>query len=108
MNVANSIPARKAYEAYLQAAKAKPGTREQKTYAAAQNFEATFLQNILENMTSGLGEEGPLGSGKDGGGAWKGFLLEEMSKGMAKAGSLGVAPQVYRQMLEIQEGRGAR
>ncbi|MGL5137990.1 MAG: rod-binding protein [Beijerinckiaceae bacterium] len=106
MSVANSIPAKRAYEAYLQAAKAKPGTREQKTYTAAQNFEATFLNNILENMTSGLGEEGPLGAGKEGGGAWKGFLMEEMSKGMSKSGTLGIAPQVYRQMLEIQEGRG--
>lgn len=105
MSRADTIPARQAHTAYLQAAKAAPGSREAKSFATAQSFEATFLQNMLENMTSGLGEDGPLGSGQTGGGAWRGFLLDEMSKGMSKTGTLGIAPQVYRQLLELQEGR---
>ncbi len=59
MSVANTIPARQAFEAYAAAAKAKPGSREAKARNAAQGFEATFLQNMLENMVSSLGEEGP-------------------------------------------------
>jgi len=98
-----SIPARQALDAYQAAAKARPGSREAKAFSAAQGFEATFLQNMLENMTSGLGAEGPLGSGQNGGGAWRGFLLDEMSRSMSKAGSIGIAPQVYREMLQVQE-----
>ena len=98
-----SIPAQQALDAYRAAAKAKPGSREAKAFSTAQGFEATFLQNMLENMTSGLGAEGPLGTGQNGGGAWRGFLFDEMSRSMSKAGSIGIAPQVYREMLQVQE-----
>jgi peptidoglycan hydrolase FlgJ len=103
-----TVPMQQAIVSYGAAAKAKPGTREAKAHSAAQNFEATFLQNMLENMSAGLGAEGPLGSGNAGGGAWRGFLLEEMSKGMAKSpgGGLGIAPHVYREMISLQEKRG--
>jgi peptidoglycan hydrolase FlgJ len=105
MSVANSIPMQQANAAYAAAARAKAGTREAKAYKTAQSFEGMFFQNMLENMTSGLGEDGPLGSGRAGGGAWRGFLLDEMSRGMAKApsGALGIAPHVYREMMRIQE-----
>jgi Rod binding domain-containing protein len=101
-----SIPAQQALDAYRAAAKAKPGSREAKAFGTAQGFEATFLQNMLESMTSGLGAEGPLGSGQNGGGAWRGFLFDEMSRSMSKAGSIGIAPQVYREMLQAQERTG--
>jgi peptidoglycan hydrolase FlgJ len=100
-----SIPMQQALVSYQAAARAKSGTREAKAFQAAQSFEATFLQNMLENMASGLGSEGPLGSGQAGGGAWRGFLLDEMSRGMAKTpgAGLGIAPQVYREMIRLQE-----
>jgi peptidoglycan hydrolase FlgJ len=108
MRQALTIPMQQALVSYGAAAKAKPGSREAKAHSAAQNFEATFLQNMLESMSAGLGAEGPLGSGNAGGGAWRGFLMEEMSKGIAKTpkGGLGIAPQVYREMLNLQEKRG--
>ena len=103
MSIAATIPARQALEAYQAAAKAKPGSREAKARGAAQGFEATYFQNMLESMVAGVGTEGPLGSGQTGGGAWRGFLMDEMSKGMSKTSSLGIAPQVYREMMRIQE-----
>jgi peptidoglycan hydrolase FlgJ len=106
MSLANTIPARQAITAYSAAAKAKPGTKEHKAHTAAQGFEAVFLQNMLESMVSGLGTDGPLGSGQAGGGAWRGFLVDEMSKGMSKQQTLGIAPQVYREMMRIQESSG--
>jgi Rod binding domain-containing protein len=108
MGQALTIPMQQAIVSYAAASRAKPGSREAKAHSAAQNFESTFLQNMLESMSSGLGADGPLGSGNAGGGAWRGFLLEEMSKGMAKSpkGGLGIAPQVYREMLNLQERRG--
>jgi Rod binding domain-containing protein len=100
-----SIPMRNAQAAYVEAGRAKTGSREAKAFQAAQGFESIFFQNMLENMVSGLGADGPLGAGQAGGGAWRGFLLDEMGKGMAKtAGAgLGIAPQVYREMMRLQE-----
>jgi len=102
MSVADTIPARQALQAYAAAASAKPGSREAKARTASEGFEATFLQNMLDNMVSGLGDEGPLGGGQAGG-AWRGFLTDEMARSMAKTATLGIAPQVYREMMRIQE-----
>ncbi len=103
MSVANTIPARQAMEAYKAAAHAKPGSREAKARTASEGFEATFLSNMLENLVSGFSEDGPLGGGKAGGGAWRGFLTDEMSRSMAKTSTIGIAPQVYREMMRLQE-----
>jgi peptidoglycan hydrolase FlgJ len=105
MRQVTTIPMQQAIVSYQAAARAKPGSREAKAHQASQSFEATFLNNMLENMASGLGADGPLGSGQAGGGAWRGFLLDEMSKGMSKSpgGGLGIAPHVYREMMRIQE-----
>jgi hypothetical protein len=62
---------------------------------------------MMENMMQGLGEDGPLGSGNAGGGAWRGFLVEEYAKGVSKAGGFGIAPQVYAEMMKVQEGLAA-
>jgi peptidoglycan hydrolase FlgJ len=107
MSVANTIPAKQAMEAYQAAAQAKPGTRDAKARSAAQGFEATYFQNMLDSMVSGLGPDGPLGSGQTGGGAWRGFLMDEMSKSITKTSTLGIAPQVYREMMRFQEGAKA-
>jgi peptidoglycan hydrolase FlgJ len=103
MRIADTIPARQAREAYAAAAKAPPGSREAKARASADGFEAVFMQTMLESMVSGLGSEGPLGTGQAGGGAFRGFLTDEMARSMAKTSTLGIAPQVYREMMRLQE-----
>jgi Rod binding domain-containing protein len=96
---------RQAMAAYVAAGRAAAGTREAKARAAADGFESVFVQNMLETVFSGLGEEGPLGSGSAGGGAWRGLYAQELSKTMAKGGGLGIAPAVYREMFRGQEIR---
>jgi Rod binding domain-containing protein len=105
MSVNNSIPMRNAINSYMAAAQAKAGSKEAKAFKTAQSFEGMLYQNMLEGMTAGLGQDGPLGSGQAGGGAWRGFLLDEMAKGASKSpsGGLGIAPHVYREMMRIQE-----
>jgi Rod binding domain-containing protein len=105
MSVNNSIPMRNAINSYMAAAQAKAGSKEAKAFKTAQSFEGMLYQNMLEGMTAGLGQDGPLGSGQAGGGAWRGFLLDEMAKGVSKSpsGGLGIAPHVYREMMRIQE-----
>jgi peptidoglycan hydrolase FlgJ len=103
MAVATGPVQKAALAAYHAAAKAAPGSREAKARAAADGFESTFLQNMLEGMMQGIGDEGPLGTGGTGGGAWRGFYVEELAKGMAKRGTIGIAPQIYREMFKAQE-----
>jgi Rod binding domain-containing protein len=108
MSTVSSIPLRNAFAAYKAAAQAKAGSLEAKAFKTAQSFEGMLYQNMMESMTAGLGQEGPLGSGQAGGGAWRGFLMDEMANGASKspAGGLGIAPHVYREMMRLQ-GKGA-
>lgn len=75
-----------------------------KAHAAAQDFEAVFLNSMVSQMFTGIGGEGPFGGGA-GTGVWRSFLSEEYSKSFAKAGGVGIADQVYKTLLAQQEAR---
>jgi len=72
--------------------------------AVAQEFEAVFLSNMLEEMFAGLADEGPMGAGA-GTGTWRSFLTDQYAKTIAANGSIGLADQVYRQLIALQEKR---
>jgi Rod binding domain-containing protein len=107
MTIALTKPALSAIQAYQAAARSDASAAAQKARKAADGFESTFLQTMLEGMMAGLGQEGPLGGGQAGAGAWRGFLVEEYAKGMSRAGTIGIAPQVFREMLRHQESQNA-
>jgi flagellar protein FlgJ len=69
---------------------------------AAQDFEATFLASMLQPVFEGLETAAPFGGGP-GEAMFKSFLTEAMAKQMAKAGGVGVADVVAREMLRLQE-----
>jgi flagellar protein FlgJ len=74
-----------------------------KTKDAAQQFESVFLTNMFEEMFSGIQEEeGPLGQGPAQG-AWRSMLTEEYANTIAKAGGVGVAEHVQRELIALQE-----
>ena len=73
-----------------------------KARAAAQDFEAVFLNSMMSQMFTAVGGEGPFGGG-GGTGIWRSFLSEEYSKSFAKAGGIGIADQVYKTLLAQQE-----
>ena len=75
-----------------------------RAHQAAEDFEAVFLSQMLETMTSGLKTDGPLGGGS-GEGVFRSMLNQEYSKAITKAGGIGVADAVYREMLRMQENR---
>ncbi len=83
---------------------AAPGSLTARAKAAAQDFEGVFLQTMLQQMFSGLGEEGPLGSG-EAGSAWRGMLVEEYASNISKSGGIGIADSVFREILSLQEAR---
>jgi Rod binding domain-containing protein len=69
--------------------------------ATAQSFEATFLASMLGEMFKGIEPAAPFGGGP-GESMFKSFLTEAMAKQMTRAGGVGLAASVEREMLKLQ------
>ena len=74
-----------------------------KAKTVAKDFEAMFLNSMFQQMFSGVGN-GPF-SGGNGANIWRSFLTDEYSKSFVKAGGVGIAPIVQRELLAQQEIR---
>lgn len=84
---------------------AKPVMATQaKARAAAQDFEAVFLNSMFQHMFTNTDGEGPFG-GSGAAGVWRSMLTDEYAKSFAKAGGIGIADQVYRTLIAQQEAR---
>jgi Rod binding domain-containing protein len=75
-----------------------------KARAAAEDFEAVFLNSMLSQMMTGVDGEGPFG-GSQATGVWRSFLTSEYSKAFAKTGGIGLAKSVYDSLMAQQEVR---
>jgi flagellar protein FlgJ len=75
--------------------------RKAKARAAAEDFEAVFLNSMFQQMFANVGQ-GPF-SGGPGAGIWRSFLTDEYSKSFVRAGGIGIADQVQRELLGHQE-----
>jgi len=73
-----------------------------KAHAAAQDFEAVFLNSMFQHMFTGIDGEGPFG-GKGATGVWRSVLTDQYAKSIVKAGGIGIADQVYRSLMAQQE-----
>jgi flagellar protein FlgJ len=85
-----------------QASKPTATSNKAKARAAAQDFEAVFLNSMFENMYTDMGGDGPFGGGPATG-VWRSFMTQEYAKSFAKAGGIGIADQVYQTLLAQQE-----
>jgi len=74
-----------------------------KARAKAQDFEAVFLNSMFGHMFAHV-NEGPY-SGGEAAKTWRSFLTEEYSRNFAKAGGIGIADSVYKQLIAVQEAR---
>ncbi len=76
-----------------------------KLRAAAEEFEGVFLAQMLAPMFAGTAAEAPFGGGhaED---TWRSLQIDEFGKAIARAGGVGLADHVYREMLALQEGAG--
>ena len=68
----------------------------------AEDFEASFVSQMLRPMFEGISTDAPFGGG-EAEATWRGFLLDEMGKQVARSGGIGLADQVVSQMLKLQE-----
>jgi peptidoglycan hydrolase FlgJ len=72
-----------------------------KARAAAEQFEAMFLNTMFQQMFTKVDGEGPFG----GSGAlkvWRSLLTDQYAKTFAQSGGLGIASHVYDALLKQQ------
>lgn len=79
---------------------AKPGLQD--VGKAAQEFEAVFLSQMLSQMWQGVGADDTFGGG-EAENTWRGMMVEEYGKQIARAGGMGLADQVMAEMIRMQE-----
>jgi Rod binding domain-containing protein len=69
---------------------------------AAKDFEAVFIGQMLSTMFEGVKTDGPFGGGY-GEGVFRSLMVEQYSKTIADQGGFGLADQVKREILKLQE-----
>jgi Rod binding domain-containing protein len=86
----------------LGGAAAKPALDpKSKARTAAVDFEAQFLNSMFNEMFTDIDGDGPFGGGPAVG-VWRSFLSEQYAKTFAKAGGVGIADHVYRELIAQQ------
>ena len=70
----------------------------------AEEFEAFFLGQMLKPMFEGIEAEKPFGGGpaED---LWRDLQVEEYGKSLARAGGIGIADAVFKEIIKLQEAR---
>src|ERR1700744_4175578 len=72
-----------------------------KAKEASQQFEAVFLNNMFQQMFTGIDGDGPFGG--SGSLNIRGALRQDQyAKSFAKAGGIGIAPHIYQELLKHQ------
>jgi len=79
--------------------------QQAKAKSTATDFEGMFLNQMFSQMTNGLKGEGPFGD-TPGTGVWRSMLTEQYSKSFAKAGGVGIAANVYRELI-LQQAKSS-
>ncbi|MEP3245308.1 MAG: rod-binding protein [Sneathiella sp.] len=75
---------------------------ERRAEAAAQEFEAFFLSQILNNMSAGIQTDETFGGGESEK-IFRSMLNDEYATSMSRQGGVGIADTVYREILALQE-----
>ena len=68
---------------------------------AGQKFEAQFLSTMFQHMFQGLDANGPFGGGA-GEEMFRSVMTEALGKQVVKAGGIGLADTVQREILKLQ------
>jgi len=77
-------------------------TNAEQALQVAQDFEAVFLAQLMEQMMGETTQSEMFGGGP-GESAFRGMLNEEYAKVMAQSGGIGLADDLAREMLRLQE-----
>ena len=85
----------------LAQAPAAPSANAARLRETAEQFEASFLSQMLKPMFEGLSTDGPFGGG-EAEGQWRSFMIDAMAKQTVKAGGIGLADTVMAEMVRMQ------
>ena len=103
--MANLMDIGAAHQAYGNTTK-MPNMRAAQTHQQArkiaEDFEAVFLAQMLQPMFEGIKPEAPFGGGNSEA-MWRSMQIEEYGKAITKAGGIGIADSVYREIIKLQE-----
>ena len=69
------------------------GKTKEQIAKTAKDFEASFVSIMLGQMFEGVGEGEQM---------FKSFMMDAMSKQVSKAGGIGIAGPVQKEMLKLQ------
>lgn len=98
-NTNNKIAEIKRAERMAKAKAASPDELD----AAAKEFEAVFLSQMLQHMFAGV-KMNPFSEGASPGeDIYKSMLVDEYGKILTRSGGIGIADHVRREMLKLQE-----
>lgn len=64
---------------------------------AAEQFEAVMLSQSFSQMFKGVKSPSVAGGGKTEK-IWQSLMIDEMAKGVAKAGGIGLAENIYKEI----------
>lgn len=84
------------------AAMPPPGSSAARIHQAAQDFEAVYISQMLTPMFNTVDID-PVFGGGNAEETWRGIMVEELGKQVARSGGLGLAPIVEREMMKLQE-----
>ena len=68
---------------------------------AGEEFEALFLSQMIAHMFAGVGDD-PIFGGGEAGRMYRSMMHDEYGKAIAKAGGIGIADSVIREVLKLQ------
>jgi peptidoglycan hydrolase FlgJ len=81
--------------------------RDPKLWSVARDFESIFLGSMFSQITREIQGDGPLGNQGTGSEAWRSMLTEELGKSVAQSGGVGIAPQIYSELIHLQSMQGS-
>lgn len=78
------------------------GSNDKAMRQAAEDFEAIFITQMIKPMFETLPTDTMFGGGQAET-IYRGLMVEEFGKSVAKNGGIGIADNVYRELLKLQE-----
>lgn len=103
--MANLLDIGAAHQAYGNLAKL-PSYQNAQTHKQArriaEDFESVFLSQMLQPMFENIKPEAPFGGGNSEA-MWRSMQIEEYGKAITKAGGIGIADNVYKEIIKLQE-----
>jgi peptidoglycan hydrolase FlgJ len=80
------------------------GSNMKQMKETAEQFEAVFLSEMLRPMFANIEASEPFGGGA-GEKVYRDMQVDEYGKAIARAGGIGLADSVMREMIKMQEGK---